>query len=181
MRVRLESGRANTMEYLLYRLQRQIEEIGDCWEWQGLTTRSVTPIWRYQLDGKWITVPVRRTILLVKGVEMGPRDKAIPRCGNKLCVNPKHAIKQDVGEVMHDRNQLITSGVVGLRRAAKIAAWRREKHSVLTMEQVHQIRAHVGAAHKVASQYGISAKTFNAIRRGDTWKDYTNPWKGLML
>jgi hypothetical protein len=181
MSVRLEGGQSNTMEYLLYRLQKQIEEIGDCWEWQGHTTRSLTPVWRYQLAGKWITVPVRRTILLVKGVEMGPRDKAIPRCGNKLCVNPKHAIKQDVGEVMHDRNQLITSGTKGLLRAAKIAAWRREKHSALTLEQVHQIRTHVGAAHKVASQYGISAKTFNAIRRGDTWKDYTNPWKGLML
>ena len=180
MSAKLPRGEANTMRYLLYRLKRQIIEIGDCWEWQGYITTGCTPTWRYWVNGAWSATPVRRTILLIKGIELASDERAMPTCGNKLCVNPAHVTKQNIGQVMYERNQIITRGANGHIRAAKIAAKRRQDSSPLTQEQVNQIRAHVGAAHEVADQYGISAKTFNAIRRGERWKDYTNPWRGLM-
>ena len=180
MSEKLEGGFVYTTEYLMYRLKKMTVEVGDCWEWKGYLTVGSTPTWRYMVDGKWSSVPVRRSILMVRGVNIAPHERAVTTCGNKFCVNPEHVVKRTVSKVMHERNQTITRGAKGLLRAAKIAAWRREQFSTLTPEQVEKIRAHEGAAREVADQYGISTKAFNAIRRGETWKDYTNPWRGLM-
>ena len=74
---------------LVERIQRNSEPAGDCWEWQGQKAHGLTPIIRYRHAGEWTSLPVRRAILLERGVDMDGK-RAVFTCRNKSCVRPEH-------------------------------------------------------------------------------------------
>jgi hypothetical protein len=164
---------------LIERIKNHSVEVGDCWEWTGYCCNA-TPTIRYKHDGQWVSMGVRRAILVDRGVVMTRRFVAANTCNNPACVNPDHVAR--ITRVTHTRTVMgeynSLSNPNGLARAAKIAKVRRAG-SKLTMEQVRAIRAHVGAAHKVAASYNISTKHFNEIRKGIAWRDHVSPFSGL--
>lgn len=78
-------------------------------------------------------------------------------CRNRACVNPEHL------EVVTRRTNA-----------------RRGSNTILTAEQVAEIRAYMPGVHKygraaLAAKYGVSEATIKDIRTGRTWQDESVP------
>jgi predicted XRE-type DNA-binding protein len=55
------------------------------------------------------------------------------------------------------------------------------KRAKLTPELARQVREADGPQDRIAEQFGVSQATVSVIKRGKTWKDYSNPFAGLGL
>ena len=162
------------MTKLLERIQTHVIEVGDCWEWQGsLQSQSPTPTMNYRNQVK----PVRRH--LAEAMELNLTGKVVTyKCGNPLCVHPDHIIaitrkklqQRIAKEQSHQMNPL---------RRKKISD-RARVHAKLTMELAQAIRDAEGTQREIAKQFGITQATVSVIKRGVTWRDYTNPFTQLI-
>lgn len=161
------------MEELLERIRRHIEEVGDCWEWQGaLQPHSPCPVMRFHQK----TSQVRRFIAEFQGKNLKGK-LATCKCRNELCVNPDHVMvvtRKRLQELISQERQYQTNPV----RMKKLAEKARAK-SKLTPELVEEIRNAEGPQRLIAARYGITQAAVSSIKRGRTWKDYGNPFAGL--
>jgi hypothetical protein len=161
------------MEELIERIRRHIEEVGDCWEWTGaLQPNAPTPVMRFHQR----TSQVRRFIAEHQGKMLKGR-LATCKCRNELCVNPDHVVvvsRKRLQELISKERQYQTNPV----RMKKLAEKARAK-SKLTFEQVEQIREAIEPQRVTAQRFGITQSAVSSIKRGRTWKDYTNPFSGL--
>ena len=48
------------------------------------------------------------------------------------------------------------------------------------MEQVREIRLSEDSGPVLAERYGVNRSLIGGIRRGTAWRDYSNPFAGLM-
>jgi DNA invertase Pin-like site-specific DNA recombinase len=98
-------------------------------------------------------------------------------CGEKLCINPEHLIASTVAKVAQAAAK--RGAWTGLARSAKISAKKRETAKITTAI-AQEIRNSTGPAHVQAERHGIHKVLVQRIRRGEAWKDYGNPFRGLM-
>ena len=163
------------MDELIERIRKHIDEVGECWEWTGSQqSHAPTPM----MNWKGRVRCVRRVIAEHKGLVVNSKLLATCSRRNELCVNPDHI-------VMITRRKLATLVVdetgfqKDLVRKKKLADKARAR-AKLTMEQVEQIRAADGLQKDIAALFGVTQPTISAIKRGAIWRDYSNPWKGLI-
>lgn len=161
------------MEELIERIRRHIEEVGDCWEWTGaLQPNSPCPVMRF----KQRTSQVRRFIAEFQGKQVMGKF-ATCKCRNQLCVNPDHVMvvtRKRLQELVAQERQYQSNPV----RMKKIADKARQR-SKLTPEVVEQIKSAEGTQRVIAAQFGITQAAVSSIKRGRTWKEYSNPFAGL--
>ena len=154
-------------------IQARTVEVGDCWEWQGaLQACGTTPTTR--LGRK--TISVRRLILIDAGVNVEGR-VATCTCDNRLCVRPEH-IELITRKRLTKRVGAKLRRTVSVARIARIAE-RARKHAKLTVELAAQIREAAGSQRAIATQFGVCQATVSMIKRGRTWRDYSNPFAHL--
>jgi hypothetical protein len=161
------------MKELIDRVREHIEEIGDCWEWTGSMQSSAnTP----QMQHNKKVGSVRRFLAAEKGLNI--EGKLVTcKCRNELCVNPDHllVVTRKRLQEMVSKERRYTSNPV---RMQKLAIKSRQ-HGKLTPELAAEIRDADGSQREIAARYGISQPTVSSIKRGRTWRDYTNPFSQL--
>lgn len=162
------------MQQLLAHIQSRTEEIGDCWEWQGaLQAVSRVPVMRHK--GK--NACVRRWVAIALGHNI--EGKVVTHnCGNHLCVNPEH-LQVMTKSALQKRTNKTQVHHMTVPRRQRVAAARRAS-AKLTPEQVQAIRDDPRYQTVIAQEYGISQSTVSEIKRGETWRDYTNPFIQLI-
>ena len=163
------------MNELIERIRKHIVEEGDCWNWTGaLQSCGTVPTMNYKRK----VGAVRRFILLEQGVDLSKR-LATYTCGNPLCVNPEHVVPA-TRRAVQARNAKELGYLSNPVRRKKLSDNAR-KRAKLTPELARQVREAEGTQDEIAEQFGISQATVSVIKRGKTWKDYSNPFAGLAL
>ncbi len=162
------------MKELIDRVLKHTEEVGDCWEWHGaMQSNSPTPVINY----KRRHTPVRR--LLAQYMGKAVKGKVVTcKCRNELCVNPEHLLvvsRKRLQEMISQERRYTTSPL----RMKKLADKARLR-SKLTLALAAEVREAEGTQRQIAARYGISQATVSVIKRGVTWRDYSNPFAQLI-
>lgn len=162
------------MDELIERVRRHIDEVGDCWEWNGATqSNSPTPA----INWKRKVQPVRRLLASELGKQITGKFVTC-KCRNELCVNPDHLLvvtrKRLQEMVSKERNYQVSP--VRMKKLADKA----RRNSKLTVELAAEIREAEGTQRQIAARFGISQATVSVIKRGKTWRDYSNPFAQLI-
>lgn len=158
-------------------LKMRCIECGDCWIFQSSSKTEHGK--RYpQVNHNGRGTQVRRLLFVLSGRELS-RPILLPNCGNRFCVNPDHMIQlyePQKGKIAAARGSFSKIA----RRVSIAQARRNSKTAKVTMEIAREIRISEEAAPSLAVKYGISRSTVSAIRRGDRWAEFDNPFVGLM-
>lgn len=92
-------------------------------------------------------------------------------CGFDGCVHPDHLAARKVG--------VLTRGIpMTSERKMRIAMARRASSS-RTQADANAIRLDPRPAIQLVQEYGIHHSQICRIRRGEAWRDYSNPFAGL--
>lgn len=149
------------------------DEVGECWLWNQATSKGGYPIMKIRGCGcKY----VRRIAAELAGHELAPRQPVATSCNEKLCVNPAHCDPSTIQAVAKKAGEAGAWSTP--KRSAKIAAAKRAKGK-LTADQAAEIRASTESGPVLAARFGIDKSMVNNIKRGEAWKDYTNPFAGM--
>ena len=158
----------NINDITLADLQARTVEDGECMLWAGHANDGKHPQWR--IGGK--LHPARR---VVYGLAHGPILKKVQigvRCGCDLCVHPDHLVARTRSKIYKGRTMPVATKI-------KIALARRAQTSLLTDEQVREIRSSNDRPRKIDAQYGLSNGYSSRIRAGVVRVEFSNPWVGL--
>lgn len=169
---------------LMERIKARVQEEGDCWNWTGTYgnkvpvigfTREEVPHHRPRKNNRYVYVAVRRALFALLRTPGANRQASgrlmVASCGNPSCVNPDHIramTRADMARLMGQRVNLES-------RSHKIALARRANSAKLTAEQAAFIRASACPAVEIAQQFGVGASLVHRIRRGEAWRDYSDP------
>lgn len=151
------------------------EEYADCILWTGATTRQGYPI--YKPYGCGCTLVRRRVYELTTG-PLETRVPIVTTCDEKLCINPEHLRKSTTSAVSLKAGA--RGAFSGKARGAKIAAAKRANNAKLTMDDARVIRMSDESGPVLAALYGVHRTLISGIKAGTRWKDYSNPFSGLM-
>jgi hypothetical protein len=154
---------------------RCLEDI-DCWVYQnGATTeyRKRHPEIRHGQK----TYLVRRLAYELAGKRIKDGMSVVPVCGNPKCVNPEHQKVMTESEKLKKAAE--KGAFSGIARAKRIAECQRKSKSKLTAEQANEIRFSSESGPVLAARYGVNKSVVNKIKRGESWKDYSNPFSSL--
>ena len=95
-------------------------------------------------------------------------------CGTPGCTAPAHL-------VCRTQSQALKGRPIPIERRIRIALTQRANAATkLTPEQVAEIRASTEPANALDKRYGLSNGRASLIRRGRAWRDYANPFAGLL-
>ena len=162
------------MKELIERVQKHIEEVGDCWEWQGAMQSSApTPMINYKRRCK----PVRRVLAEAMGKAIQGKFVTC-KCRNELCVNPDHLLivtRKRLQEMLSKERNYTSNPVRNKKLADKARL-----NCKLTVELAAEVREAEGTQREIAARFGISQATVSVIKRGVTWRDYSNPFAQLI-
>jgi hypothetical protein len=150
---------------------RTVEE-GECLIWQGYIGNAVPQV---SHGGK--VVSVRRLILELSGKCVKPTDYAAPRCGNAACVCQEHVMIRTTAQ--HSRAMAKSPTRNEDLRAAKLAAVARQGRAKINIQQAREIRCSEESGTVLAERYGIDKGLVSRIRRGEAWREFSNPFAGL--
>lgn len=163
------------MEITLQIIHDRCDEVGDCWLWKDATGAQGYPIIRRRPGGCQL---VRRVVVALDGRPAMARQPVASTCGEKLCCNPAHLAPSTIAAVA--KKAAANGSFSRPERAARIAASKRKSDSAkLTMEQAREIRASTESGPVLAERYGVNRSLIGGIRRGQAWRDYSNPFAGL--
>jgi hypothetical protein len=176
-----ENPRIDTLieeSMLMMRVVTQIEDNGKCWIWTGAVNQQDHPIihLRQPIYGHKGCLTVRRFVFLLANGVLPARRPIGCRCGEKLCVNPEHLF-------------LSTQSRIG-KLAAKNGAWKGQDRAIkisvakraagkLDIDKAREIRMSDESGPVLAQRFGVDKSLINNIKRGNVWKDYSNPFAGL--
>ena len=147
-------------------LARGIRE-GECLEWTGSLDSNNAPIYKAQVEpGRWLSRPVRRVI--IEGIR--PNLLATYKCGNHLCIEPKHLIAVTRTTLQRRTAKETQYGASEIRRQ-KLAKARRERGTALDMEKVREMRALGMTSRAAAKKYGVCQSTASDALSGRTWPE----------
>lgn len=151
-------------------------EFADCMLWSASTNDAGHP--QYKPVGRACTL-VRRDVYRLSGRELHKRVPIDTRCGEKACINPDHLFESTTSAIA------LRAGARGAfsskARCAKIAAAKRSKAKLPGgMETAREIRMSSETGTVLAARHGIDRSLVNRIKRNLAWKDYSNPFAGLM-
>ena len=161
------------MTITIQEIKARTDEVGDCWIWQKCTSSGYPQI---KVAGCACKL-VRRIVVALDGRPAEPRQPVITTCGEQKCVNPAHLRSSTISAV--GKRAAAAGGWKGKARGSKIAAKKRATGK-LTMEIAREIRMSVESGPVLSARYGVDKSLVNRIKRGHAWKDYTNPFGGLM-
>lgn len=165
------------MLQLIDRIRSRCVDCGDCWIWHGAVGGGrATKHPQMKINGK--VCYVRREVYVAAYGEI-PKGRNVARtCESALCVNPAHLAAQTVSKI---QKRVAATGVYSTpARGKKIAASKRAAFGKLTEDQVREIRESDVPAKHLAERFGICPSNASSIRRGERWKDYSNPFAALM-
>ena len=157
---------------LMFITSKTVEE-GDCILWTGCITSNGHPMTRRQGN----TLLVRREVFRLCCGDLIARIPIDTRCGNKNCVNPEHLCASTASNIA--KKAAKRGAWTTVARSVKISNAKRTK-SKLTIEQAREIRASTESGPVLALRYGVNRSLINGIKRGSVWKDYSNPFMGLI-
>jgi hypothetical protein len=157
-------------------LRMRCRVCGECWEY---LTDAVTDLRRRhpQVKHAGKMQLVRRVAYELAHGHIKPSLRIVPACDNPYCVNPEH--QKALTESQKMRRAAKRGAFSNPDRGRKIAETRRRTHAKLTPEQAQAIRDSDESGPVLSARYGIDRSRVNAIKRGDAWKDYRNPFAGL--
>jgi len=157
------------------RILDSTEEVADCHLWTGATTGQGYP--QYKPFGKCCAL-VRRAAFELNGGTLKDRMPIVTTCGEKLCINPKHLAESTPSKV--GQKAAKNGAWKGLARSSKIASAKRAKNAKLTIDQAREIRQSTEPTKTIAQRLGVNPSVINGIKAGTRWRDYSNPYLGLM-
>ena len=163
------------MKELIERIKAHVVDKEGCWEWRGAIHQKVNPV--PVMSWKGSTNKVRRFLAIELGVAF-EGGVATCKCGNPLCVKPAHIEVITRSELQRRLSARMLHQLQTARRA-KISEAKRAK-AKLTAEMVQEIRTSTESQAALARRFGVSQATVSEIRRGLTWRDYTNPFSQLL-
>jgi hypothetical protein len=155
-------------------IRARCTECGDCWEWERAISNGRYPTLRY----KGRVINARRAVFEMAGGKLQPKSFVVVTCGNARCLNPDH-LKQ-VTQKAHLTKVAALGAMGGPVRSAKIAAAKRAQTGKITLDDARQIRASDEPVKTLAERYGLSKDRIYRIRRGLAWREYSNPFAGLI-
>jgi hypothetical protein len=160
------------MKKLIERIYARCEEVGTCLEWQGKLNGSGA---MYIRNGRKKCLLIRRVLWEHKHGPLPEGHQASVSCGNPRCV--KHLIA-----ITHtQKNHRIAATGAWSTPAFKIAsALARRRRAKLDAQTVAAIRASEGTGVEIARRLGVAPHNVYSVRSGATWRDYSNPFAGLM-
>ena len=161
------------MTVTIQEIKDRTDEVGDCWVWKKAITSGYPQL---KVPGRACKL-VRRLVVELDGRPAGARQPVITTCGDPLCVNPAHLKPVTVSEV--GKRAAAAGGWKGKARGSKIAAKKRATGK-LTLEIAREIRMSEESGPVLSARYGVNRSLITRIKRGHAWKDYTNPFGGLM-
>lgn len=162
------------LDLVLSRVLPRVVFDGDCWIWQGaLQASGQVPSMRWGNS----VINVRRLLLLAQGRKIDGLVVTYT-CGHRLCVQPDH-IQVMTRKSLQRRTAREMPLASQLARNVKLSA-RERARSVLTPEMVEQIRLSSETGVALAPRYGVTPSAINDIKAGRTWRDYGNPFLGLI-
>ena len=150
--------------------ERTIED-GDCWEWTGYCANGTPSV---SHAGKMISVRRLFTELLGGKLREG---YYVPKCGNKLCVNPDHIAYNDPKQHMRKAARVALKSPT---RRLKIQIHKRATVGKLTQEKADEIRSSSEASRVLAAKYGVDKSIICRIKNGQAWVNLSNPFAGLI-
>lgn len=150
------------------RMTARCEECGDCMFWTGAMTNKSVPV--LCVAGK--TSPIRRTLWAMLGRRLLKGMAIKASCGDQRCIAVGHLEQtrrgRPVGSKMHPAHR------------ANIAEARR-RASVLTWDDIAEIRATDRHLEEVSAEKGVGVSMLQKIRQGHHWKEALHgPFAGLL-
>lgn len=120
------------------------------------------------------TINIRRAAWSLAHGGRAPRDDryVVCGCGVPLCVRPRCMV-----EVTRSARR---SGIKFSPEARARFTRHRRARAKASPEIAAAVRASTESSYAVGRQFGLHPTTVQAIRRGKTWVDHTNPFAGLM-
>ena len=126
-----------------------------------------------------VCLHVRRVAIAIDGRAPKSRQPVTCSCNDKLCVRPIHLKLSTYSKI--GKATAATGVYAAKARCAKLAEVNRNrKDTKLTMEIAREIRASSESSDVLAARYGVYRSRINAVRRGESWKEYAaTPFAGL--
>lgn len=115
---------------------------------------------------------MRRTLYEIKfGVQLVPSQTLRSRCRNENCMAPAcQMLVERKGQTGKKHNVMTKQRLADAKRA-------RSKYSV---ELIESVKTSDKSYAQIAMETGMPVSTVGAIKSGRLWKDYSNPFVGLM-
>ena len=166
------------IDELLKRVYAKCIEDGDCMNWTGaVQSKCRSPCMR-PMGSKSHCVSLRRMMIEVATGKQPDKSKvATYMCGNSRCVRLEH-LRLITRKTLQERNDSRLNLMQRLRKSQRISEKARAR-AKLTLELAQEIVAAEGSQRELALKYGVSQSTVGTIRRGETWRDLTNPFARL--
>jgi hypothetical protein len=148
--------------------------------WTGSANSKGLPTISRRVDGKAKTMSARRWVWMASGKPLAANEIVMVTCGSRTCLNPKHMRLSDRSAIQVEMNERDRS-LPDRRGRAIRARWVEKGMGLkLTADQAVYARCSDLPSKQVAEELQVSVATVNHIRRGDAWKDYSNPFRGLI-
>ena len=154
-------------------IHQKTEQAGKCLEWTGALDGYGVPICR--LPGDRRLRSLRRVILEMNGRNLDGL-LAIMACTNPLCLCHLKAVTRQALQV---RSAKTTNWAKSPARCAAIAQ-RRRATATLDIEKVRDMRERQLTSREAAKEFGVAQSTAANALAYRTWRDYSNPFAGLM-
>lgn len=163
--------------FTLESLRARCTECGDCWELQtGAKSEHHRRHPQVRHDGK--PYLARRLAYELANGPIRADLRAVPKCGNPYCINPAH--QSLLTEKQKGKKAAKAGAFSSWARRKKIAEHMRRTEAKITLEQAMEIRTSEEQGKDLAKRYGLAETTISAIKRGERWRDYSNPFAALM-
>lgn len=146
---------------------RCVEE-GECLLWQGSLAGGYIPTVRR--GNAYLSV--RNVAYDLSGRKRNPKQIVGTTCGHRECLNPDHLA------LRKSRSKTGRKWSEDAKRRQAILM--REIKGKLNPTSVQSIRDSDEPLRAIAQKHGVALKTVQNARSHGTWKDYSNPFAGLM-
>ena len=157
------------------RLRCRCDQDTGCLLWQQGVNQSGAPVASHLApDGRKPTFQLRRVVWQNRHGEIPPGMLVTVSCGHPRCLMHLELVTKS--EVVR-RRWAKPDGRAKLTAAATRASRARAK---VDMDTAREVRASPETLEQVAARLGISIATASLIRRGERWKERSNPFAGLM-
>lgn len=161
---------------LLMAIMDRTEQVDTHLEWRGSLDTAGVPVMRRPGERKFTSV--RRIIFELNGTD--PTGKlSTYKCTNTVCLCHITLLTRKQLQI---RSAKTTNYAKSPARRMAISKKRRET-AKLTPEIVKEMRerAQTMTTRQLGAEYGVAQSTAAAILSHKTWKDYSNPFMGLMV
>ena len=139
---------------LMFRLLRNVPSFDGCWEWTGYKRR-------HGYGGIGYTGTLMSVHVLSYWIHKGPIPSGmcvLHSCDNPCCFNPEHLRLGTSRDNVDDM-------VAKKRHQHGVSHW----HTVLTENQVLEIKQSTLSSHAQAKLHGVSRSCIQDIRKGRNW------------